>query len=349
MNEMIYNAEKLMQEENYPEASKLLKKILQEDPDNGRAAADAGVICIYLHEIEASIFYLQKALDNGYDRYTTYLNLAGVKKQTGQQEEAEKLYREALKRADTKERKWTCQTMLGKFYLENEKFLRAEKVAKTMIKEYPDNYQGHRLQTRILIEQKQYQECENYMKKLEQKFGRYPVYLQDRKTYLYQQGKKKEVLELIENNPVYMELIPQETLRTKMACLTESKQYDEARAVIKQLINEFEDIYALTAEMILSLTEGRLKKTIKIAEYILEKEEGHSERRSYFQAAYYLLMATYLDTNQNPDKEMLTWMIPVIQYCKKWLQMYEVNNQEMNEALADMEKTLNQKENGEKQ
>ena len=47
MNEMIYNAEKLMQEENYPEASKLLKKILQEDPDNGRAAADAGVICIY--------------------------------------------------------------------------------------------------------------------------------------------------------------------------------------------------------------------------------------------------------------------------------------------------------------
>ena len=193
MNEMIYNAEKLMQEENYPEASKLLKKILQEDPDNGRAAADVGVICIYLQEIEAAIFYLQKALDNGYDSYTTYLNLAGVKKQMGQQEEAERLYREALKRADTKERKWTCQTMLGKFYLENEKFLRAEKVAKTMIKEYPDNYQGHRLQTRILIEQKQYQECENYMKKLEQKFGRYPVYLQDRKTYLYQQGKKKEV------------------------------------------------------------------------------------------------------------------------------------------------------------
>ena len=333
-------AENLICEKRYLEAFNVLGEVLQEEPNNGRAMADEGVICVYLQEFGRALFYLQKALDNGYDKYTTYLNIAEVKKTIGRQEEAEKLYKEALERAVTKEQKWVCQIMLGEFYLENEKFLRAEKMAKTMMREYPNNYQGYRLHSRILLEQKKYQECEQYLSGLEQKFERTPVFLQDRKTFLYQLGKKKEVFELIERNQNYMEVIPQETLRTKMAYLTESKRYEEARVVIKQLINEFEDSYALMAEMILSFSEGRMKKTIKIAEYILEKEEEHPERRSYFQAAYYLLIATYMDTDKKPDEENLEWMRPVVQYCKKWLEMYEIEDENITAFMSEMENWL---------
>lgn len=83
----------------------------------------------------------------------------------------------ATEAADTSELNWASLSCLAVFYIENEMYLKADKIARKFIKEFPDNCQGYHLHILIEAMREHYDEVFAYMDILPEKFKNHPQFL----------------------------------------------------------------------------------------------------------------------------------------------------------------------------
>ena len=87
----------------------------------------------------------QQVIQEGYQTYSIYHNLANALELTEDISEAEDYHKKAMKRAETKEEKKDALFSLGTFYYRNELMLKAEKIAKQAMDQHPEEYFGYQL------------------------------------------------------------------------------------------------------------------------------------------------------------------------------------------------------------
>lgn len=208
----------------------------------------------------------------------------------------------------------------GQALVDKNLFLQAEKVAQSMIADFPNKYEGYHLRFLILMkkaERKQSKESKKnentaqfkvvrlYLDEIPDIFSFTPQFLCDNMEWYSAQGKEKEFLALTESDDRYMQVIPNEVLKLKYRYLYEQHDTGYVEA-LKDLITKYPDIDAMIALMTLYFADQQYDKTVKLGADILNNCELND--RQMYLVLFYQIYSIYYMTDKNPPEEMAIWI-----------------------------------------
>ena len=65
----------------------------------------------------------------------------------------------------------------------------------------------------------------------------------------------------------------------------------------------------------------------------MDKLAENTEDVRYFYAVYYSLFAAYFEVKGQVSEETARWMKQGVEYCEKWMQLYQMEDDDMEETL----------------
>lgn len=295
------------------EAVDTLKRLAEEYPNEGVVAYYLGRVClIYKNEKLALKFFLT-AIERGYTTADVYLSTALLQKNLFAFNEAERLLIKATEVADTEDINWASLSCLAVFYIENEMYLKAEKIAKKLIKEFPDNYQGYHLHIIIEVMREHFDEVSAYINMLPEKFKNHPQHLIDVIEIYKKSNKGAELSDVLESDPRFATIIPQFVLREKIVT-TPNDKYDTKEKLVRQLAKDYYDKDAIVSVMILEFSRKNFEKSAKIANVILDNEKSIQGSR-YYIALYFQIYNLYFLSEKKPSAELQKWIEKAGNWC----------------------------------
>ena len=323
----------LIGQREFTQAAQVLKEVLEEDPKNNNANYYMGVLCLYELNYELAEIFFQRARDLGIDHCGLWMNLAGVQENLGEMQEAEASYKKAVQKAREKVERWACLTAQAIFYLKKGQYLRVKKNAAQLLQEFPEDYEGYHLQYEIGKAQKQYEICGAVLKKTREKFDGKAVYLGDVLELWRLTKEPEDVLALLKEDGRFMEVLPALTLRTRVELLGKLKRYEESRQSIGILAGSYQDLDAMIAAVLLAISEENYKAAKNICIAVMDKLAENTEDVRYFYAVYYSLFSAYFEVQGQVLEETARWMKQGVEYCEKWMQLYQMEDDDMEETL----------------
>ena len=117
----------------YQSAIDILRRLIDEFPDEGVLPFYLGHLSQIGHENELALKYYSVAIKMGYVNADAYFSVAMLQKEFGQTSEAEKSFNKALELSVDDVEKWACYSSLAILYLENKMYLKAEKISKLLV------------------------------------------------------------------------------------------------------------------------------------------------------------------------------------------------------------------------
>lgn len=317
----LLQAEKEIREDNFGQALKRLGALAQAEPENGRIAFDLGNIALFQKENLLAQRYYEKALELGYSGFSVYENMAVLKERTEEWGLAGELFARAVELAEHPRDRMFALSALALYYKRRHMLLKAEKTARQMIEEYPQEYQGHHLYILMQMERKHFRDVEEYFDRIQPEFGRDSRYLTDVIGYLEAEGRDEDTLERIDTDPAMMEVIPQLALKKKVQLLLKKENRNEAAEAIGALFYNFEDPDAAFSMIILEMLNGNYPKAGAIANYVMQKEREKAEPGQYFYLAMYLqIYVFYLASDRKPDERVRMLMKKEAEVILQWLE-----------------------------
>lgn len=247
----------------------------------------------------------------------------------------------------------------GQELIEQKQYLKAEKIAQSMIADFPNKYEGYHLRFLILMkkaERKQSKESKKnentaqykvvrlYLDEIPDIFSFTPQFLCDNMEWYSAQGKEKEFLALTESDDRYMQVIPNEVLKLKYRYLYEQHDTGYVEA-LKDLITKYPDIDAMIALMTLYFADQQYDKTVKLGADILNNCELND--RQMYLVLFYQIYSIYYMTDKNPPEEMVAWIKQAGHKCIEIAARIgnESVYQEVRTAINELFSEMNQQEN----
>ena len=310
----ISSVDKLIENGDLDKAVSTLKVLAQEYPQEGVVAYYLGRICLIGKDGALALKYFLAAIDRGYATADVYLSAAMLQKNLAALNDAEKFFIKATEVADTTELNWASLSCLAVFYIENEMYLKADKIAKKFIKEFPDNYQGYHLHILIEAMREHYDEVFAYMDMLPEKFKSHPQRLIDIVETYKKAGKEAELSGLFESDSSFSTIIPQVVLREKISAMPNDEYDDTKEKLIRQLAKDYHDKDAVVSVMILEFSRKNFKKSSQIANAILENEKENQGFR-YYLALYFQIYNLYYLAEKKPSAELQKWIEKAGNWC----------------------------------
>lgn len=230
--------------------------------------------------------------------YKEYLNQAADYEEKEELFLAEDFYIKAEEMAIVEIEQKLAKTARVMFYFRQEMFLKAEQVAREIIKQYPDSYQGHHLLFLIWQKRKRNTDLEQHFLQIQEQFGEQHQYLSD-----------------------YWEVL--KTL--------EGKQ-DITRNVIRKLFEEYNDMNAAFAEMLFAMGEENFDRAALIAVLILDAEK-EMPGFLFYQTLYMHIFILHCQMGGKPDKNAKAVMKQSAEQCIEWFGKMGLYTDEMEKAL----------------
>lgn len=325
--EGIENVNLMIQNNKYQSAIKLLRQLSNEYSDAGIVPYYFGKLCIIEKDERLALKYFLSAEKLGYSSTEFYLSLAMLQNRLALVDEAEKSFLKAIDFSEDEKEKWTCVSEFAIFCVEHGMYLKAEKAAKSLIEEYPNNYQGYHVHVIKEAIRGHFDEANVYMDKIPDKFKNHPQYLMDLIELYKLQDKKEELQKLFDEDSRFTMVIPQIVLREKISGLSNDK-FDIKERLIRQLAKEYHDSDAIVSLMILEFSRNNYKKSSKIANVVLENEK-ENQGLKYYLALYFQIFNFYFLSGKRPSLELRKWIEDAGNWCVKFaddLNIPEIGN-----------------------
>lgn len=308
------NVEKLIKNGSLDDAVSILKELAQDYPEQGIIAYYLGRICLIGKDGALALKYFLTAIDRGYATADVYLSTAMLQKNLAAFNDAETNFQKAVEVANTTELIWGSLSCLATFYIESEMYLKADKIAKKIIKEFPENYQGYHLHILIDAMREHYEDAFAYMDMLPENFKNNPQYLIDVIEIYKRVGMESELSKILEEDNRFAIIIPQVVLREKISAITNDEHDDMKENLIRQLAKDYQDKDAVISIMILEFSRKNFKKSSQIANAILDNEKGNQGFR-YYLALYFQIYNLYYLAERKPSVELRKWIEKAGNWC----------------------------------
>lgn len=323
--ERIEQAELMIRQGDYHAAAVILGEIVREDKTDGRAAFDLGNIALFTGENETACKYYEEAEAAGYSIYAVYLNMAAARSRMSEAEGAgnwkriERLYMQAARAAKEPGEQMLTSSAQTLFYLRRGMMLKAEREAHRLTERFPEQYQGHHLLFLVMAEKERYEDIENHLKEISERFRDELQYQLDSLAVLEMQEKNEEYLREAEKMPLILKTFPEMILRKKVE--TYGKQNDRKAAckAIDELADTYGDPDAVFAKMLLSLADGDYISAGTIANFIMEQEQKKANLRFYL-TMYMQIFILYMGFDRKPDEKVKSLMEEYARMCLDWFE-----------------------------
>ena len=322
MNELDLNelqsAEDLFENGQYDIALKKFEILAEKYPEDGRIAFDLAQIALSLDDTEMALQFSNVAINNGFVETSAFLFYANLNALIGDTANADENYAKAVSSAEDEDEKWYALQTYAQFLISHGFQLKAEKICKILMRDYPTNYQGFHLYYFNLIERGNMDVASQFLKEVPECFTENQYYLAD-VIYDYRvQSKDEELLELFETDKRFMNNIPEITLKTKVMLLKDADDVEPKYNIIRELIEKYDDEDAVLASMMLEFSKQNYQQSAKIADIIMEKEKDTVGIRFYL-AIYIQMFNVYFLCDRKPNEAMQEWITTAGNWCLNFI------------------------------
>lgn len=267
----IERAEKLIFGGNIKESASILQPLAEKYPKDGRIAFDLGRCSAALHDTETAGLFFAKADQLGYKNVSMFNILAAASDINDNTEEAEMYYSKALDAAENDYEILLSKTSLALYYIRHVKYLRADKLAKEMIKQYPKRYNGYHIRFLIEYNKENYDEALTFLDTVPDSFKNNENYLTDYIICNEQKLMPSEMIEMLNADDHYIKNIPNYTLKKEFNYYHSLNDKKGMNHVFSSLVKEYKDKDAAVALSLLLYSKKEYEKSAHVANAIIQK------------------------------------------------------------------------------
>ena len=339
IEKLLLEAEELIRQGAYDRAEVYLSDLKKEENICGRIKFDYGNIALLKGNYEDAYTYFEESLNKGYEKSSVYQNMGAIKEKSGENHEAEAFYRKAVDKATEDKERGMVLTAMCLFYYRNDMYLKAERIANELMEQFKESYQGHHLFFLIMTKKKEYDKIEKHFARIRLQFAKDPQYLIDVLANLGNQNKTEKQLELLENNPAYIEVIPELALNKKAQLLLQQGNQDDVKKVLQILYKEYGNLNGAFSTMIVLMLDEKYVEAGKIANSILESEKDR-QGLIYYLTLYIQFILLFCSFQKNPPDDVWKFMRKVADECRKWFLENGFNVSELDRAIKIIESQI---------
>lgn len=181
---------------------------------------------------------------------------------------ARKVFEYACKQYESNELQLIAETECCEFYIRQDMYLKAESLAKTICKEYPDKYAGYHCLFKSYMAKNQLVDARHILDETKNEHNSETLYLKDSILWLEASHRYSALIKELNTNPLYMEKMPEWSLWKLAKYYGIAKNTDQLIRVLEQLYHTYgvkdagvalimvkviseqnDDAYALSKEM----------------------------------------------------------------------------------------------------
>ena len=259
--------------------------------------------------------------------------------QEGAKRELEEVLKDALDKVKEPFPRWVILINLAGFYFSNDMYLNLKKVCKQLVKEYPDNYAGYHLYLYSEVGRGKYKKAKDYMMNIPDDLSNHPQYYVDFISLLEHSDSVDEALEFIDSHSEVMDIVPEYALRKKIELKMKKDETDEIESILETLSEEYGDLDAVIALMILHFQRGEYIESGVLAKLVLDEDKDNRSYRSYL-AYFFQISNLYILSDRHPDGKALAWIQNAIQWIKDYLKENQFDDPEVNQLIQEIEQAI---------
>lgn len=302
----------------WEKANKLLENLAQEIPENGKVLYEYGLLAQQQGEFDLALRRYNEAMEKDPGNFFVYMNIALIKKLSGDNREEEKYLNEALEKAKCKEERWFALSSLCTHYMNLHTYLKAEKFAKQIIREFEDNYEGYHLYIEIQMRRKSYDEAISYIEEVPETMKNHPQYLADMISWLERSEQYEKLLDLLKNDEQIKKVIPEYMLRKRIAVSGSLGHTEEAIKDLFDMLKEYKDVDAAICLAFFLFLNGDYEQSADLANAIMDEEKDNADLRFYL-ALFCEILSFYYLSGKKPSEKLISWMQHACIWCSDFV------------------------------
>ena len=307
MENKLEYAKQLINDEEYVKALKILKDLAYENPNNSKIPYLLGIVALSIDEENLAYDYFMKSETLGYENANLFYKMAVIESNLEKSRESEMHFNKAIALAD-KDESFVCYDSLITFYLEHNMFLKADKLSKRLMLDFPNNYIGYHYQIECLLLRNRDLEAKSFLNMIPENFKKSPLFLMDNIKVLQRTENSEMVINEIDNNKIYEKIIPNYSLKIKYNMSSNMDAGTKSlSAIIKKLVVDYGDIDGIFALMLINFENKNFEVTANICQYILEYDANVQGLRFYI-ALYFQMYCLYFMSENKPSRALVDYI-----------------------------------------
>ncbi len=288
----VEQAEELIFKGKILDSLKILEPLCEKYPKDGRLAFDVGRCAAALSDTVTAGLYFFKADQLGFKNSSMFSILAtsfDINKKT---EKAEEYYNKSVDSAENESDILNAKNSYALYFIRHKKYLNAGKIAKELIKNYKQHYDGYHILFLIEYNKGNFDEALNLLDIVSENFKNTADYLTDYIMVSEQKLNPKEMIDLFTDDERFVKNIPNYTLKKEFNYYYEMNDNDGMNNVFKNLIKNHQDEDALFGLALMLYSKKEYEKSAYIANLIIQKYKNVGGLRFVF-AVYIQIFNIY--------------------------------------------------------
>lgn len=295
-------AEEYILENKAFEAISILKPLCNKYPKDGRLAFDLGRCAASVNDTVTAGRFFHIADDLGFKNTSMFTILGIAADANGNFEKAEEYYKKALDAAASEYEILLSKTEYALYYIRNEKYLNAEKIAKDLIKNFKNRYNGYHIYFLINYNKQNFDEALNFLETVPESLSKNRDYLTDYILVSEQKLMPKEMMDLLESDGRFVENIPNYTLKKEFNYFHNLNDKKGMNKVFEKLVNDYNDKDALIGLALKFYSEKEYERSAKVANYLIQKYKN-TGGMTFALAVYIEIFNIYHLSGEQPSPE----------------------------------------------
>lgn len=309
----IEKVEELIENDDYIEALKIIKSLPEGTSSSGRIAYDLGIIAVKTDDRDMALKFFDKAEENGFINADLLYQKIKLLIDYGETDGVEDLFERIKEYIVDPDEMWAVYNEQIRYYLDNDLLLNADKMAKDMIKSFPDNYHGFHYHFVVEMEKEHYNEAKSCLDVASEKFSYNREYLLDLAEY-HKATDEDKLYELLKNDKRFMEYIPDYCLKNIYHFAKEKNDTKEMIESLKQLAFDYHDSDGILSILMLLQANNSYEDAVEVANLLMKINE--KEMNVYYLFGLYYQMFNYYSIYKgNLSESMKNWIIDAGNVC----------------------------------
>ena len=311
---VVERIEKYIDEKDYKSALSEIKTLSDKDLSDGRAYYQMARLMLDTGNEEDAYDYLRQALNAGYKTAGSCFLMAQSAERHEGFEAVDDYYLQAISLTEDVEEIRGISMFRALYHLRSNKSLSAEKIAKRLIEQFPDSYDGYHLCFLSAMKREKYEEAGSYLDLVSDGFSDNSQYLFDRIELMKAEKDMSEVVAELEADKRYMKTIPIYSLRQKLTYYYDQQDSQKYFETASYLGAKYNDKDAYVALMTMDFARQNYQKSAETAQFLMDIEKDNQGYRFYV-ALYFQIFNYYYLSGKKPSRELIEWMKKAGEWC----------------------------------
>ncbi len=311
--EILKKAENYIHEEKYYDALNALKDLAVNHPDDGIIPYYLAIIAMNNNDNLMALEYFDTAQKKGFESADLYYQKIRILNDIGETEKAETLFEHALEIAQTDDETWALLEQQANFYLSNDLILNADRVAKTLIQKYPNDYIGYHYHFLARLAKEAYEDAEMCLNIVPEELQNHSMYLTDI-AELYRVQDEERFYALLKTDSRYKEYNPVYYYKNIYRQAHSEGNTELMLDSLKKLAFEFGDQDSFLSMILLLHSAQMFKESAEVANIVIEanKEDANIY---FFYAMLYQMFNYYHIQKDSLTEETVKWILDTGKWC----------------------------------